>query len=82
MTFGVKDLSKRFAVGEHTVLAWIRSGDLRAINVGRKNGGRPKWRVTEQALADFEQLRAPDPPLPRARRRANRMPDDFIEFYK
>jgi hypothetical protein len=37
-TYGVKDLCERFAVGEHTVLGWIRRGELRAINVSRKPG--------------------------------------------
>ena len=36
MTYGIKDLCKRYAVGEHTVLGWIRNGEVRkAVNVGR-----------------------------------------------
>jgi excisionase family DNA binding protein len=79
MTYGIKDLCERFAVGEHTVLTWIRRGELKAINVGRKPGGRPKWRVTEEALAAFEQLRTPTPTPPRKRRKR---PAEVIEFYK
>ena len=69
MTFGVKDLCDRFAVGEHTVLGWIRRGELVAIDVSRNQGGRPKWRVTEEALENFELLRTHQPPAPRRRRR-------------
>lgn len=79
--FTVEDLTKRFGVTVHTVLAWIRSGELRAVNVGRSPGARkPRWRTTEQALSEFEALRTPTPPPPRAKRR--KRPADVIEFYK
>lgn len=42
----VRDLCERFHVGEHTALAWIRSGELAAVDVSRKRGGRPRWRAT------------------------------------
>jgi len=65
----VRELCERYGVGEHTVLAWIRSGELRAVNVGRRQGaGKPRWRVTAEALATFELLRTPQPPPPRTRR--------------
>jgi excisionase family DNA binding protein len=81
MTYGVKDLCERYGVGEHTVLAWIRNGELKAINVGRAPGKqKPRWRITEDALKAFEQLRTPTPPPPKKRRR--RQPAGVIEFYK
>lgn len=79
-TYGIKDICERFAVGDHTVLAWIRRGELKAINVSRKLGGRPKWRITAQSLEAFETLRTPTPPPPRGRRR--KRPADVVEFYK
>jgi transposase len=79
-TFGVKDLQERFAVGEHTVLGWIRRGELRAINVGRKTDGRPKWRITPEALNEFELLRSATPPAKATRRR--KQPNDVVEFIK
>ena len=81
MTLSVKDLCERYGVGEHTVLGWIRSGELRAINVGRRlDTKKPRWRVTQEALAAFEQMRTPTPPPPRAPRR--KRPAGIIEFYK
>lgn len=80
MTLGIKDICERFAVGEHTVLGWIRRGELRAINVSRRMGGRPHWRITEEALEAFELLRTPSPPPPRTPRR--RRQAQVIEFYK
>jgi excisionase family DNA binding protein len=81
MTLSVRDLCERYGVSEHTVLGWIRSGELRAINVGRRLGAKkPRWRITPEALEAFEILRTQTSPPPRARRR-NR-PADVIEFYK
>jgi hypothetical protein len=79
-TYGIRDLCERFAVGEHTVLAWIRLGDLRAIDVSRIRGRRPKWRVSAEALAEFEAARtpAPSPPQPRQKKQAA----DVITFYR
>ena len=57
-TLSVRDVCERLGVNEHTVLGWIRSGELRAVNVGRRPGGKkPRWRITQEALEAFEQLR-------------------------
>ena len=80
MTYGIKDVTKRYGVGEHTVLGWIRNGELRAVNVGRTPGARkPRWRITEEALTAFELLRTPTPPPPRTRRR--KQCATALEFY-
>jgi excisionase family DNA binding protein len=80
-TLSVRDLCDRYGVGEHTVLAWIHSGQLRAVNVGRRPGAKkPRWRITQEALEAFELARTSTPPPPRTRRR-NR-PTDVVEFYK
>jgi excisionase family DNA binding protein len=77
----VADVARRYRVGEHTILRWINSGQLLAVNVGRSPGARkPRWRISEQALADFEAARRTTaPPPPRTRRRQR--PADVIEFY-
>jgi excisionase family DNA binding protein len=79
-TLSVKDLCERYGVSEHTVLAWINRGELRAINVGRRPGTKkPRWRITAEALAAFEQLRTRTPPPPRVRRK--KRPAEVIRFY-
>jgi hypothetical protein len=81
MTHSVKDVCERYVVGEHTVLEWIRSGELKAVNVSRRPGSKkPRWRIIQEALAAFEQLRTPNPPAPKTARR--RRPAEVIEFYK
>jgi excisionase family DNA binding protein len=80
MTFSIKNIRERFGVSEHTVLTWIHTGELRAVNVGRKAGAKkPRWRITQEALEAFEVLRTPTPVPPRVRRR--KRPAGIIEFY-
>jgi excisionase family DNA binding protein len=79
-TLSVRDLCERCGVSEHTVVSWIHSGQLKAVNVGRRPGAKkPRWRITREALEAFEQLRTPATPPPRTRRKR---PADVIEFYK
>jgi excisionase family DNA binding protein len=79
--YTVQDIQRRYNVTVHTVLQWIHSGELKAVNVGRTpEGKKPRWRVSEQALAEFEAKRTSMPAVPRAKRR--KRPADVIEFYK
>ncbi len=81
MTFSVKDIMERYGVGSGTVVGWIRAGELVAINVARRMGGKKaRWRVTEAALKSFEALRTPTVPQPKANRR--KRGGDIIEYYK
>jgi excisionase family DNA binding protein len=61
-TYTVRDICNRFGVHEHTVLAWIHSGELKAVNVGREPGKKkPRWRITQKSLDAFEAARTPTP---------------------
>ncbi len=79
--FTVADLVERYHVSEHTVLRWIRSSELIAIDVSRRQGGKPRWRVTIGSLTDFELRRTASSSTPRHRRRC-KQPADVIQFYK
>lgn len=82
MHFKVRDVMSRCAVTQNTVLGWIRSGELAAINVARKPGTKPAWRIPAAALEAFEAARAATPPssaAPRSRHR--RQPAGVIQFY-
>jgi excisionase family DNA binding protein len=80
-TFSIDDICERFGVSRATVLRWIRVGELLAVNVSRRRDSKkPRWRVSAEALAQFERLRTPTPPPPRASRR--KRPGGVIEFYK
>ena len=77
----VAAVAECFGVTQATVLAWIHAGELKAVNVSRSPGAkRPRWRVTQAALAAFETARRTTPAASRACRR--RPSGDVIEFYK
>jgi hypothetical protein len=48
-----KSLAAHLQVSTDTVMGWIWSGQLRAMNVARKIGGRPRWRVDPKAFQEF-----------------------------
>lgn len=81
MTYTIRDICDRFGVHEQTVLSWINvTKELKAINVGVAPGKKkPRWRITEAALAAFEESRATTPPPPPQRRRRKNASD--INFY-
>lgn len=80
-TYSVKQLQERYGVGEHTVLGWIKHGALKAIDICRVGSRRPKWRVTEEAVREFELLRMKVPPQPQTTRRKSAAAPT-IQFYK
>ena len=72
-------VADRYGVTPRTVAAWIRAGELRAVNVGRRlNSIKPRLRITAAALEAFESLRTVGE-AGQARRRRNQ--DDVIRFY-
>jgi excisionase family DNA binding protein len=40
-------------VNPEKILTWIRSGELRAVNIVKKQGGRPKYRITKDEIKSF-----------------------------
>lgn len=81
-TFTVMDVCERYGVDQHTVLKWLKTGELKGFSVSVSPGSkRPRWRITDQALAAFELSRTPAPPIPRARRRKPADAGDVIKFY-
>jgi excisionase family DNA binding protein len=67
----VSEVARRYRVGEDKVRAWIRKGELRAVNTAAVLCGRPRWVISEEALAEFERRRSSAPPAkpPTSRRR-------------
>jgi excisionase family DNA binding protein len=67
----VAEVAARLRVGEDKVRAWIRKGEMAAVNVAAALCGRPQLRITPEALGAFEQQRsaAPQPRPPQRRRR-------------
>jgi hypothetical protein len=65
----VADLARRYRVSPDKVRAWIRRGELAAVNTASALCGKPRWVVTAEALAAFEKRRGGPPPAPPRRRR-------------
>lgn len=79
----VKDLMERYGVAQHTVLAWIRSGELKAINVGvSSKRKKPRWRIGDDALEAFEKSRTSAPPTHVQAKRPRGPANAITEFYK
>jgi hypothetical protein len=74
----VRDLACRYRVGEDKIRAWIRRGELRAVNTAMNLCGKPRWVVGAADLAEFECRRASGPaPEPRQRKKKSYEVDYF-----
>src|SRR5205085_12519 len=76
--YTVADLCHRWRIGSDKVLAFIRKGELVAVNVAANLSGRPQWRVSEEEVRRFETRRSSAPtPKPARRRRQTGLVDYF-----
>ncbi len=77
------ELAKYWGVSHDKVLNWIRNGQLKAINVASSPNVRPRYRITEEGIADFQRVREenaqPKVNIPKQRRR--KPVGDVIEFF-
>jgi hypothetical protein len=74
-------LADRYGTTTQTILNWIRRGELKAINIGRTpNGRKPRWRISEAAVAEFEAGRTQRVAAP-VRRRKRGSGSAIVEFY-
>jgi hypothetical protein len=66
----IRDVAIRYKVGRDKVRAWVRSGQLAAVNVASVVSAKPRWIILPSALAAFEGRRAsgPAPGAPRRRK--------------
>lgn len=73
-------LADRYGVGVEKVVRWIKSGELRALNLAASLTGRPRYRIPADAIAAFEAARSvlPQPPAPKPRRKSR---PEVIEFF-
>ena len=75
------EIAKLLRVKPAKVLAWIASGELRAVNTG--DAGRPRWRVSTSAWDEFLQGRSSIPAVTvRASRRRRSQDQNVIQFFK
>jgi excisionase family DNA binding protein len=64
------EVAELWGVAASTVIGWIKSGRLRAVNVSKNaSSQRPRYRIDSADLADFERLRQVGAPEPAPSRR-------------
>ncbi len=81
VTHSPAEIAIRWGCKVDKVLTLIGSGELVAINVAtNRNGGKPRWRISPEALDDFERGRTTQPKLkPVTRRRKTKT--EVIKFF-
>jgi hypothetical protein len=62
-------IAEQWGISPEKVIAWIRRGELRAINVAERRSGRPRYVVDIDDLEAFEGSRMVSPPARTVRRR-------------
>ena len=69
--FTPQQVARMWGISHGKVLAWIHSGQLKAVNVAAKMDGRPQFLVDVSELAEFEARRTtqPAPKIPSRRRK-------------
>jgi hypothetical protein len=76
--FSVADLCRRWKVGQGKIHGFLRRGELVGVNLAANTSARPQWRITAEAVKDFERRRTSAPP-PKPERRRRRTP--AVDFY-
>ena len=76
------DIARERKLRVSKVLTWIRTGELEAINLAEKRTGRPRWRISDEALAAFDAGRSNRAGVKLARRRhLKRRPQGVVQFF-
>jgi excisionase family DNA binding protein len=69
--YSTNEAAKVLGIDDETVLAWIHSGQLPAVNVSKKpNGKRPTYRISQSALGRLligRQTQSPSKPAATAK---------------
>ena len=73
-------VARRLGIKSDTARDLIRSGELRGVDLARRGSKRPRFRVSEAALAEFLLGRTVQPPLPKPPRRRKRDPE-VIQYF-
>jgi hypothetical protein len=74
------ELARLLRVAPAKVRGWIASGELAAVNTANL-GGKPRWVIRPDHLAEFERRRqaVPTPARPRSKRR--QQPAGWVDYY-
>jgi hypothetical protein len=74
----VRQVARRYRVSKDKVLAFIRRGELAAVNTAAALCGKPRWVILPEALAAFEKRRTGGAPTQLARRKKRTTTVDYF----
>ena len=78
-----REVARQRRVRVSTIFGWIRRGELEAINHAPTHLGKPRWKISPDALAAFDRARSSRSmiaPSPRRRGRGRGVP--VIEYFE
>jgi len=75
----VAEVAAKLRVSKDKIRRWIDAGELAAVNTSTNLCGRPRWVISPNSLAAFEQRRRGGP-APKPQRRGRRKVG-LIDFY-
>jgi hypothetical protein len=67
-------LAERWGVSPEKVIGFITRGELLAVNFAERLDGRPRWRISEEAIEAFLLARTAQPRPARRKRRTETYP--------
>ena len=75
-------LAELWGVSPDKIIGFIRSGELRAIDISSNRGSvRPRYLIDKKDIESFELARAVVPPAPRTKRRRLRRDPAIKEYF-
>ena len=78
--FTPPQVAEQLAVDSDKIHSWIKRGELEAWNLALDAGGRPRYRISPEALHRFlERRKSPSPPPSRHQKR--KCPAGVIDYY-
>lgn len=80
--FTPPEIAERLLVSVKKILHWIDTGELLATNTATRRDGRPRWKISPEALQAFELARASraTQAAPRQQTRRRSGSTDVIQF--
>lgn len=78
-TYRPQAIAEMLDVKVDVVYGWIAAGELRAANAAQRRAGKPRWRISQEALDQFLRSRQSVKPAPPARRR--RRPQGVPQYF-
>ncbi len=77
----LREAAKIAGVSYDTMIAWANWKDIEAVNVAKKQGGRPRWRIAPAELQRFLRSRARYRYEPPQRRRRSPRSEQITKYF-